>query len=195
MNVDLKNRCDKDQFQSIDIVRIGTCGILQPEVSVHSYILSTHAFGLDNVAHYYELSFKTEEEALRDKLHQSLGLPEEINTYLVESNKRLISKLSSEKTHKGITITSSGFYGPQGRQLRLKTKTKSLNEHLTNFQDNDLKVMNFEMESSALFALGRALGHSCATICLGIANRPNMAFSKGYEKEMMGLIEYVLDRI
>lgn len=194
-NIDLGNRSDKTEFKSINMVRIGTCGILQPEIPVHSYILSTHAFGLDNVAHYYDISFTEKEKELGSDLHNSLGLPDAINTYLVEASAELFNSLSSEKTKEGITITSSGFYGPQGRQLRLKTRTGELNEHLTAFNSDGLKVTNFEMESSALFALGRELGHQCATICLGIANRPKMEFSKGYKEEMLGLIEYVLDRI
>lgn len=194
-NIDLEQRSDKTEFKSINMVRIGTCGILQPEIPVHSYILSTHAFGLDNVAHYYDISFTEEEKQLSTALHDSLGLPDEINTYIVEASRELFNILSSDKTREGITITSSGFYGPQGRQLRLKTKTGELNEHLTAFDNDGLKVTNFEMESSALFALGRELGHQCATICLGIANRPKMEFSKGYKDEMLGLIKYVLDRI
>lgn len=194
-NIDLEQRSDKTEFKSINMVRIGTCGILQPEIPVHSYILSTHAFGLDNVAHYYDISFTVEEKQLGTALHDSLGLPDEINTYIVEASRELFNILSSDKTREGITITSSGFYGPQGRQLRLKTKTEELNEHLTAFDNDGLKVTNFEMESSALFALGRELGHQCATICLGIANRPKMEFSKGYKDEMLGLIKYVLDRI
>lgn len=194
-NIDLVNRCNKTELTSINMIRIGTCGILQPEIPVHSYILSTHAFGLDNVAHYYDISFTEEEKQLGVTLHDSLDLPNEINTYLVEASSELFNVLSSDKTYEGITITSSGFYGPQGRQLRLKTKTSQLNDHLTAFNEGGLKVTNFEMESSALFALGRELGHHCATICLGIANRPKMEFSKGYRDEMLGLITYVLDRI
>ena len=107
----------------------------------------------------------------------------------------LFEKLRSEQTVEGITITSSGFYGPQGRQLRLSNRTKEMNDKLTSFWYKDHKIVNFEMESSALFALGKELGHQCATICLGIANRPEKEFSSGYKTEMLALIKYVLDRI
>ena len=113
----------------------------------------------------------------------------------MSASHRLLTALESKKTVKGITVTSSGFYGPQGRQLRLKTKVEKLNDELTSFQHDLGQIINFEMESSALFALGKALGHECATICLGIANRPAKDFSKDYSKDMLGLIEYVLDRI
>lgn len=194
-NIDLENRKDLPSTTSLNLVRIGTCGILQPEVPVHSYILSSHAFGLDNVAHYYEVDFTEEEEALNTNIKEHVGLPEAINTYLSEASPSLTALLESDKTVKGITITSSGFYGPQGRQLRLKNRTAELNDRLTAFEYGEHRITNFEMESSALFALGKALGHSCATICLGIANRPNRQFSEGYKDEMLKLIQYVLDRI
>lgn len=194
-NIDLKKRDDKSEETSIKMIRIGTCGILQPEVPVHSYILSTHAFGLDNVAHYYDISFTKEETELNAAINKAVLLPEKINTYLTSASSSLTDMLRSEKTVEGITITSSGFYGPQGRQLRLQNRTSELNEQLTAFKHGDLRITNFEMESSALFALGKALGHQCATICLGIANRPNKDFSKDYSQHMLQLIQYVLDRI
>lgn len=194
-NIDLNERNEKISKKSLNLIRIGTCGILQPTIPVHSFILSHFALGLDNVAHFYDLNYSTEELQLCEQLTQHIHLPEAIKPYLVNASSLLIDKLRSERTHSGITVTSSGFYGPQGRQLMLKTKTQELNEHLTSFSAHELKVTNFEMESSALFALGKGLGHQCATICLGIANRPNMEFSKGYDAEMNELIEYVLKRL
>ncbi|MEN9998676.1 MAG: hypothetical protein RI922_1666 [Bacteroidota bacterium] len=195
VNIDLNQRQEKNIKTSLTIIRIGTCGILQPTIPVHSYILSSHAFGLDNVAHFYAIDFTEEEGELKSSLQQHLNLPNTIQPYLISASKRLTSQLESDQTHKGITVTSSGFYGPQGRQLRLTNSISGMNELLTSFRSNEQFVSNFEMESSAIFALGRALGHECATICLGVANRPNMEFSKGYEAEMKGLIRYVLDRI
>lgn len=195
VNIDLNVRCDKKSITKLTMVRIGTCGILQPEVPIHSYILSSHAYGLDNVAHFYEIDKSKSELELNQQISEHLNLPDGINTYTVSASQQLVHALESDKTVKGITVTSSGFYGPQGRSLRLKTKTETLNERLTSFRHEEGRITNFEMESSALFALGKALGHECATICLGIANRPNKDFSKDYSKDMMKLIEYVLDRI
>lgn len=195
VNIDLKDRCNKGESQSLDIVRIGTCGILQPEIPVHAYILSEYAFGLDNVAHFYDINFDDREQILNDQIEAHIGLPEKINTYLVGASSELVSKLDGPNVYKGITITSSGFYGPQGRQLRLKTKTTELNNHITSFRSNSDRITNFEMESSALFALGKALGHDCTTICLGIGNRPKKEFSSGYQADMEKLIKYVLDRL
>ncbi len=194
-NIDLEKRVDKIEHTSLNLVRIGTCGILQENVALHSYILSTYAFGLDNVAHYYEIEFSEAEIALNNEINKQIPLPSPIKTYITKASDELTCKLRSDITVEGITVTSSGFYGPQGRQLRLKNRTSELNDKLTAFEFHGHRITNFEMESSALFSLGRALGHQCSTICLGIANRPKMEFSKGYKKEMLDLIQYVLDRI
>ena len=194
-NIDLEKRNDKAVKTSLNLVRIGTCGILQPEIPIHSYILSTHAYGLDNIAHFYDIQETDRESQLNDLITDHIGLPDKINPYTVAASESLVQLLESDKTSTGITITSSGFYGPQGRELRLKTKTTELNDKLTSFSSEFGKIINFEMESSALFALGKALGHNCATICLGIANRPTKDFSKDYSKHMLDLIEYVLERI
>jgi len=194
-NIDFIQREDKSNFKQLTLIRIGTCGILQPEIPLNSYILSSHAFGLDNIAHFYEVPQSEVEVSLKEAIHAQLSLPESIKPYLISASQELNDRLRSEHTFEGVTVTSSGFYGPQGRQLRLKAKTALLNEQLTAVKLEGLKVMNFEMESSALFALGRSLGHQCTTICLGIGNRPKLEFSKGYTEEMTALIRYVLDRV
>lgn len=195
VNIDLKSREDKKEHTALKLVRIGTCGILQPDLPVHSYILSTHAFGLDNIPHFYDVSFSEAEMELNAALMDHLQLPAKIQPYTTAADEALVQALQSEQTTQGITITSSGFYAPQGRRLRLPLATTDLNERLTSFRKGNQKVTNFEMESSALFVLGKNLGHQCATICLGVANRPNLQFSEGYEAEMKALITYVLDRI
>ena len=195
VNIDFKSRVPKLDLSSLNIVRIGTCGILQPEIPLHSYILSTFAYGLDNVAHFYPLQFSEEEKELNKQLDKHLDLPSKIRPYVSKASDDLVQKLTSEKVYKGVTVTSSGFYAPQGRALRLGLSTELMNEKLTSFHFLDYKVTNFEMESSALFALGKGLGHHCATICLGVANRPNNEFTKGFAKEMNELIVYVLERI
>ena len=194
VNIDLVKRSDKRELTSLEIVRIGTCGILQKNIPVHSWIVSSFALGLDNVAHFYSIEFSKEEIEMGNKLTSFIDLPSSIKPYFIESDKSITNRLISDKTFNGITITSSGFYGPQGRKLRLKTHTEELQIKLGQYKSN-LPAINFEMESSALFALGRELGHKCSTICLGVANRPNMEFSKGYQKEMEGLILYTIDRI
>lgn len=195
VNIDLKNRENRAGLTSLNLIRIGTCGILQADIDVHSYILSSHAVGIDNVAHFYPITFTSEEQAIASSLDAFVGFPEEITPYCAKGSEIWAKKLAGDKVHAGITVTSSGFYAPQGRSLRLGTRTSNVNEKLEQFTFDRHRVVNFEMESSALFALGKAMGHECITICLGIANRPRMEFSNGYEQEMNELITYVLERI
>ena len=132
---------------------------------------------------------------LENQISKHLNLPIKIQPYLSKASEELVEKFNSETVFKGITVTSSGFYGPQGRSLRLGLSTEDMNNRLSSFSFNNQVVTNFEMESSALFALGKAMGHKCVTICLGVANRPKNEFSKGCENEMGELIKYVLSRI
>ena len=195
VNIDLENRTERKEKISLEIIRIGTCGILQENIPVHSYILSSHACGFDNVAHFYKINFSAFELDLAQKINSFLDFPKSIQSYFSSANEDLVSRLSSKDTHIGITVTSSGFYGPQGRTLRIPTHTQDIHLLLAKFIEKDLKILNFEMESSALFALGKELGHRCATICLGIANRPNLEFSSDSKAEMQKLISYTLERI
>jgi uridine phosphorylase len=195
VNIDLERRTEKPTKTQLEIVRIGTCGILQSDIPLHSFMLSTHAYGFDNIAHFYPIDFTEQESQLRSSIDQHLELPYGIIPYLISADQALTNRLSSSETQLGVTITSSGFYGPQGRSLRLESKIKDIHVKLGSFCQDDTKIVNFEMESSAIFALGRQLGHACATICLGVANRPNMEFSTGCEREMNELISYVLERI
>lgn len=195
VNIDLTTRTELPNHTSLNLIRIGTCGILQPQIPVHSYIVSTHAFGLDNVAHFYDIDFTDTERFMNDRIKAFLELPKGIEPYFVGADSELTYQLTDDFCFPGITITSSGFYGPQGRQLRLNSRIADIQMNAQHFNENNLRLLNFEMESSALFSLGRALGHRCATICLGIANRPNTTFSKGYNTEMNELIKFVLDRV
>ena len=195
VNIDLVNRSDKSENKSLELVRIGTCGILQPDIPVHSWILSTHALGLDNAAHFYPIEFNQEEQNLLAFINEQVQFPKNIIPYLSAANQELVARFNSEKVNTGITVTSSGFYGPQGRSLRMESKMRDIHLQLGAFQNKEQKIMNFEMESSAIFALGKALGHKCTTLCLGVANRPLEEFSTGIDKAMDELIKYVLDRI
>lgn len=194
-NIDLLSRTEKTNKKKVEFIRIGTCGILQRNIPLHTYILSEHAIGLDNIAHFYQIPYSESEQQNSVLLNQQLGLPENVVPYFIDATPHLVKRLSSEKTISGVTITSSGFYGPQGRELRAKKRVQNMNEQIENTTIAGKKIVNFEMESSAIFALSKALGHSATTICLGVANRPNQAFSKGFDLEMNELIQYVLERI
>ena len=195
VNIDLGKRIEKEQKQALNLIRIGTCGILQPQIPIHSYLISTHAFGLDNVAHFYDIPFTDLEMDMTKRITEFLELPDKITPYFISADAMLCFQLSDDRCFPGVTITSSGFYGPQGRALRLGSKIDEIPLRAQYYQENNLRLINFEMESSAFFALGRSLGHRCATICLGVANRPSTSFSEGYLDEMNGMIKYVLDKI
>jgi len=194
-NIDLKTRKVKETLTKLEIVRIGTCGLIQKDRGIHSYILSTGAIGMDNVAHFYPLNYTNFEKDYISNFINFFSFPKQISPYFIEASGKMISKFDSEKITKGITVTASGFYGPQGRSLRLGLEINDLNEKLERFSFFETRIENFEMETSALLALGKGLGHECISICLGIANRPANTFSKGYEEEMKGLINYVLNKI
>lgn len=195
-NIDLDLKTEKPDRKQIELLRIGTCGILQSDIPVHSYVLSEYALGLDNVGHFYDTVLSKEEEALLNDISKHDIFPKNIIPYIKKASEKFMEKFDGPLCHKGITVTSSGFYGPQGRELRLPTFTNGLHEKLERYIDsNQNRFVNFEMESSALFTLGIGLGHSCSTICLGIANRPNLDFSSDYSNEMVKLITYALDRI
>ncbi|MFM7007576.1 MAG: nucleoside phosphorylase [Flavobacteriales bacterium] len=195
VNIDLLKRCEKQEKSSLEIVRIGTCGMLQADMPLHSFVLSSHALGLDNLAHFYPINFTSEEKALLTQIAKQVDFPDGVVPYLSSAHPELLDKLNSTQVKKGITVTSSGFYGPQGRSLRLVSKMPTIHLALEKFEHREQQIVNFEMESSAIFALGGALGHKCTSICLGVANRPLELFSTGIDKAMDELIVYVLDRI
>ena len=194
-NINLETKEEKQELTQLEIIRIGTCGLLQADIPVHSYVLSEYALGLDNVGHFYALKYTDKEKELLKAIQDCSIFPEYIIPYIKKASSNFVEKFETEHTIKGITVTSSGFYAPQGRALRLPTHTSDLHEKLEVFKHNSHRFVNFEMESSALFALGTALGHYCATICLGIANRPAKQFSSDYSSHMKELIQHVLKRL
>ncbi len=195
VNIDLKTRKIKKNPTSLTIIRIGTSGALQPSIPVDSYVVSDYGLGFDGLAGFYKnLSESDEldlEKAFFSQVNWSIST---VKPYFAKGDEELIDSLS-EKAQRGITVTGNGFYGPQGRVLRLKTKQENLNEQLQSFEFNGIKIMNFEMETSALYSLGRMMGHKTATICAVIANRHLKQYSKNYKKTVDKMIIYVLEKI
>ncbi len=195
VNIDLQTRKIKKEKKSLTIIRIGTSGALQPNIPVDSYVVSDFGLGFDGLAGFYKhLSSEVEldiEKAFFSQVNWSVAT---VKPYISQGNVELIDLLK-EKASSGITITGNGFYGPQGRVLRVQTKQKNLNEQLANFEFNGLKMMNFEMETSALYALGGMMGHKTATICAIIANRHLKQYSKDYKKTVDKMIGYVLGKL
>lgn len=194
-NIDFATRTEKQKKTSLNIVRVGTSGALQRDIPVESTVVSTYGLGIDGLLNFYAdrnnvCELDIEEEFIKYMpWNKNLGLP-----YFVKCSEKLNRKFD-DSFIRGITITAAGFYGPQGRQLRLKTAYPKMLEKYTTFSYYGEKITNFEMETSALYGLGKALGHNTLTACLIVANRVTKEFSKNYHKPMENLIQKVLDNI
>lgn len=195
VNIDLENRTIKEKHTSLNIIRIGTSGALQADIPVNSFLVSTYGLGLDGVMNYYKYQQTDIEKELLTQFYQQTGyLKEFAQPYFVKASENLFNLLS-EKCHTGITATAGGFYGPQGRVLRIPLKEQDINAQLNGFNYKNNRIVNFEMETSALYGLSRALGHNACTICLIIANRFTNQFSEDYKPYMKKLIEYTLTKL
>lgn len=195
-NIDLKERRIRDQKTSLNIVRLGTSGALQEDIPVESLLLSSHGMGLDTVTGFYNAEFETEEIELSRAFTAHSNWPENLpQPYFVNAGNDLLEKLNGDDMLNGITATAGGFYGPQGRTLRLPLRIDNLNETLNTFRHGDLRITNFEMETSALYALSAMLGHQACTVCAIIANRFSKSFSKDYHPTVNRMIGTVLERL
>lgn len=193
VNVDFETRTPKPEHQTLEIVRIGTSGSLQQDLPIDSWLLSTKAVGFDGLLNFYanrnsvcDMKF---EEAFIQHVAWKTCLPA---PYTVDANPELLARLSGSKVINGVTISAPGFYGPQGRVVRLPLRMPALNESITNFRFGTLRITNFEMECSAIYGLSALLGHKAATVCAIIANRLAGKYSKDYKVVVKELIEYVL---
>jgi uridine phosphorylase len=195
VNIDLKKRVTKKKLKSLNIVRIGTSGALQKDIPVDSVVASEFGLGFDGVLNYYRYKKNKQETLIENEFKKQSKWDININNpYIVAGSEKLIKKIG-EGYHKGITATAPGFYGPQGRILRLGLQVKDLNQKLASFSFGDKRITNFEMETSALYGLGKLLGHNCCTVCAIIANRSAKKYSKDYKKTVKLLIETTLYRL
>jgi len=195
VNIDLDNRTPKETHTSLDIIRLGTSGALQPHIEVDTFIASAYGLGLDGLLHFYQHGENINEEPIVQAFIEQTQWNEKLPyPYIVKASDKLINKIAPD-LQKGITATASGFYGPQGRELRIPLAYPELNKKIEDFQFEGNKITNFEMETSALYALGKILGHNTLTVCDIIANRVNRTYSKDYKKSVNKLIEYVLEKV
>lgn len=191
VNIDLNTRTLKPETTSLNLIRLGTSGALQEDIPVDSFLLSSHGLGLDGLLHFYRSESVVDANLTRAFVEHSQW-PQGLNTpYVVQGGGRLLSTLSGSFPM-GITATACGFYGPQGRVLRLPARVSDLNERLTAFRHEGHRITNFEMETSALYGLGAMLGHQCATVCAIIANRIQKAYSSNYKLAVEKLIDELL---
>ncbi len=194
INVDLEERVPKARLKTLDIVRIGTCGALQEDIPVDSFIASRYGLGVDGLLHFYGNEPDEEELVVQQAFNEQVDWPGALaDPYFVKASSELFGKIG-ESMYSGITVTANGFYGPQGRELRLPLQHPGLNDQLREFKMNDLRITNFEMETSALYGLGSLLGHRACTVCAVIANRFREEYSQAHDEIIDRLIQVVLDR-
>ena len=195
-NIDFETRTQKDEHRTLTLVRIGTCGGLQPNTPTGTYIASVKSIGFDGLLNFYagrnEVCDLPLEEAFKAHMNWSplLAAP-----YVIDANAELIDRIAANDMVRGITIACGGFFGPQGRELRIPLADPKQNEKVESFVYQGLHITNFEMESSALAGLSALLGHKAMTCCMVIANRLAKEVNANYKNSINGLIELVLDRI
>jgi uridine phosphorylase len=195
VNIDLKERRVNKDHKQLSIIRIGTSGGLQPDIPTDSLIASTHSIGLDGLLYFYADCAKAIDQDMTAAFIQHTNWPGNLaHPYSVTADPSLL-KLIGKDIFSAITCTSPGFYAPQGRQLRLTPTLANINELLASFRYHDLTIGNFEMETSALYGLGRLLGHRTLTVCTVVANRFRKEFSQNYKLAVERLIVHVLERI
>lgn len=195
VNIDLETRKPKKDLTALNIVRIGTSGSLQKDIPVDSLVMSEYAIGLDNMLRSYlidSISEKDIEDAFIEQTNWDLskGRP-----YVIKCSNTLSEKIFSNTMQKGFTGTAGGFYGPQGRVLRLEIQDPELNTKMDNFNFNGTRMTNLEMETAAIYGLGKLLGHNCLSLNAIIANRATGDFSANPYQTVENLIDYTLEKL
>lgn len=195
-NIDLETRTEKTFFRQLNLVRIGTSGGMQPEIPLGSFLISEKSIGFDGVLNFYagrdgvcDLEF---EEEVKKQLKWN---PQFCAPYVVDADAELVNKIGQEDMLRGVTISANGFYGPQGRVLRIDLAEPELNERIENFSFGKNKITNYEMEGSAIAGLARLMGHKALTVCCIIANRRVEAANTDYKPYIEKLVQTVLERI
>lgn len=195
-NIDFATRTEKPEHKTLTLVRVGTCGGLQPYTPEGTFIASVKSIGFDGLLNFYagrdEASDLKLEAAFKEHVGWNLKMG---NPYVASANEELINRIAGDDMVRGITVACGGFFGPQGRQLRLPLMDPDLNQKIESFKYDDLQVTNFEMESSALAGLSALMGHKAMTCCMVIANRVAKKMETEYKGDIDGLITRVLDRI
>ena len=200
-NIDLKERTVKPEHRTLSIVRIGTCGGLQPEVPIGTFVASVKSIGFDGLLNYYAGRNEVCDLELEKAFVRHMNwCPQKGAPYVANPDASLIEQIAGKEMRRGITIACGGFYGPQGRLIRLKIQDPDQNRKAIEFryttpEGKELKIYNFEMESSALAGLSSLLGHRAMTCCLVIANRYAKEMNTDYKNSIDNLIQLVIDRI
>ena len=193
VNIDFATREVKPQLKSLNIIRVGTSGSLQADIPVDSFVAATHGLGIDNLLNFYRREQNSEEIQLLQAFMTHVQMHDRISAPYITSAAPSLLKHFVQGFHQGITVTCPGFYGPQGRVLRLGVENPFLIDRLTDFRFGNYKISNFEMETSAIFGLGKLLGHHCLAVNAIVANRITKEFSKDGKKAVEHLIQKFLE--
>lgn len=195
-NIDFATREERASLRSLTLVRIGTSGGLQPHVPIGTYVISEKSIGFDGVLNFYAGRDRVSDLAFERAFCDFVGWhPQWAAPYVVDADRELVQRIGQGEMVLGVTISANGFYGPQGRELRLPLAVPDLNRRIEAFSYEGKVVTNYEMESSALAGLARLMGHHAMTVCCIIANRRAGEANVGYKGSIEGLIEKVLQRI
>lgn len=197
-NIDFQTREEKEHLRSLEIVRIGTCGGLQANTPVGTFVCSAKSVGFDGLLNFYSGRNAVCDLPLERALLNHLGWSGNMCApapYVIDAHPEMVERIAQKDMVRGITVSCGGFFGPQGRQLRIPLADPNQNEKLIAFEYNGMHITNFEMESSALAGLSRLLGHKATTVCMVIANRVAHEANTGYKNQIDDLIKTVLERI
>lgn len=191
VNLDFGMRMPKTELISLDIIRIGTSGTIQPDIEIDSILFSEYAFGFDSLMHYYFHTLEGDERMMQDHIHSYFHHINNIKPYVTSASTTLMDKFGNSHL-KGITATIPGFYAPQGRELRGRTTIPDFVQLLNTFDFNDLKITNLEMETAGIYGLAKVLGHKAISVNAILANRTTMKFSKDPLKVISKAIDHIL---
>ena len=197
-NIDFKSRYEKDKLRQLQLVRIGTCGGLQPYTPVGTYICSEKSIGFDGLLNFYAGRNEVCDLKMEQAFINYMGWEGNVciaHPYVINADKELIDRIAQNDMIRGVTIAAGGFFGPQGRELRIPLADPKQNEKIEQFEYEGYHITNFEMESSALAGLARLMGHKAMTVCMVIANRLIKEANTGYKNSIDELIKKVLERI
>ena len=192
VNMDLDSSQQLKEKTSLNLIRLGTSGTIQKEININSIVVSSYALGIDNLMHFYANNQFDHE--IQNAIDQQLQWPSFLSKpYVYAANKDLLNKFKDFT--QGITITAPGFYAPQGRQMRIPFAIEDLNQRMLKFNHNGIKITNFEMETSALYGLGKLMGHNCLTLCTILVNRATNQRSTNYKSAIDNLIVQAIDKL
>ena len=195
-NIDLKSRTEKPDFKQLTLVRIGTSGGMQPDIPLGSFLISEKSIGFDGVLNFYEGRVRVCDLEFEKEVKKQLKWnPQFCAPYVVDADAGLVNKIGQDEMLRGVTISANGFYGPQGRELRIGLADPHLNDKIEKFSFDNYKITNYEMEGSAIAGLASLMGHRAMTVCCIIANRRVEAANTDYKPYIEKLVQTVLERI